>query len=726
MNRPHPSRSLSHPASRIRDELTNSCNTIRRLPTRCPEPAIAVSFLQFDFQLEPTGTADTMIGVQPMPSRFPRFVSIAIVLLFSLSTSFALQSVTSPSLDDLDEYSGDTLIVGHSYLDNQHNILIGRTIVYDPHGDAADGMVTQIFTWLSQDQNDRNVRINRVLLNETLAIESMDGGYGVSGGTRGGYATLAMCPSMATEAFAFPVFHDKRTSTDPWAVNAASELSILPGVFNDIVVPADEGIQMVQAKAAADGDSVLHIAAGRTGTDEPKDIFYIRLAHDPVTSNFTMTNPDGLPELVIPNTGTATNADIAVSPDGERVAISKPLGRYQLGIVDEDQSWDSDLVLFLNENRGLNWDFSLENAINVTQFQGPDLSLLPDTLAADVDTLRQEYENSLFFDEDNMLHAAFAVLPYYHLENLALRYAKIYYWNEIDQDFIQIADGMFWLNNTPPSLDGMVNHPSLYKDPETGYLWCLYQQFGEPGDTLETGEPRDAGANSGRLNADLYVTASPPGEYNGKLWFKGINVSNTRGTTGAIPSGECRSERDASLAINNNGDYLHVSFLLDLDAGNSNEDGEGDVTNNPIVYLRLSKQELIDRFNEQQLFIPNYPLHVDSTGFWQDPLNWEWRNLSAVDDETSSTLPVGYALEAVYPNPFNSTARIRFQLAGQTAVQLRVYDILGREVATLLHRTMQGGRHEIAFHADGFASGVYFVELSTPTGRSVQKVAVMR
>ena len=67
----------------------------------------------------------------------------------------------------------------------------------------------------------------------------------------------------------------------------------------------------------------------------------------------------------------------------------------------------------------------------------------------------------------------------------------------------------------------------------------------------------DAGAESGLLNADLYLTASPPGEFNGKLWYKGIDITNTKGTTGNIPAGECRHERDGNLALKRRGISAH-------------------------------------------------------------------------------------------------------------------------------------------------------------------------
>ncbi len=83
-----------------------------------------------------------------------------------------------------------------------------------------------------------------------------------------------------------------------------------------------------------------------------------------------------------------------------------------------------------------------------------------------------------------------------------------------------------------------------------------------------------------------------------------------------------------------------------------------------------------------------------------------------------SQLPQQFLLEQNYPNPFNPTTEIRFQISevgGQRSevshVSLRVYDLLGREVATLVNEEMKAGRYEINFNASNLASGVYFYTL---------------
>jgi hypothetical protein len=74
--------------------------------------------------------------------------------------------------------------------------------------------------------------------------------------------------------------------------------------------------------------------------------------------------------------------------------------------------------------------------------------------------------------------------------------------------------------------------------------------------------------------------------------------------------------------------------------------------------------------------------------------------------------PQSYKLYQNYPNPFNPTTTIQFDLMDQSVVTLKIYNILGQEVATLLdHATLEDGTQEVEFNASNFASGVYFYRL---------------
>jgi Secretion system C-terminal sorting domain len=93
-------------------------------------------------------------------------------------------------------------------------------------------------------------------------------------------------------------------------------------------------------------------------------------------------------------------------------------------------------------------------------------------------------------------------------------------------------------------------------------------------------------------------------------------------------------------------------------------------------------------------------------------------------------VPEEYALMQNYPNPFNPSTTIKYQLPKSGIVTLKVYDILGREVTTLVDGFKIEGRYEATFNASSLASGVYLYRLqvnarSTSSGQDYVTVKKM-
>ena len=91
-------------------------------------------------------------------------------------------------------------------------------------------------------------------------------------------------------------------------------------------------------------------------------------------------------------------------------------------------------------------------------------------------------------------------------------------------------------------------------------------------------------------------------------------------------------------------------------------------------------------------------------------------------DATSTT----YSLSNSFPNPFNPTTTISYQLPLQRHVLLKVHDILGREVATLVNEVKQPGTYTVQFNASGLASGVYFYRLNAGSFVDVKKFLLVK
>jgi hypothetical protein len=79
-----------------------------------------------------------------------------------------------------------------------------------------------------------------------------------------------------------------------------------------------------------------------------------------------------------------------------------------------------------------------------------------------------------------------------------------------------------------------------------------------------------------------------------------------------------------------------------------------------------------------------------------------------------------------YPNPFNGTTRIEFTLPSTQRVALRLYNVLGREVAVLMDEIRTAGRHEMTFDASGLPSGVYLCRLEAGGKAETRKIVLLK
>jgi hypothetical protein len=102
-------------------------------------------------------------------------------------------------------------------------------------------------------------------------------------------------------------------------------------------------------------------------------------------------------------------------------------------------------------------------------------------------------------------------------------------------------------------------------------------------------------------------------------------------------------------------------------------------------------------------------------------------NLEIYDEGPHDQLPTNYSLELInYPNPFNPSTTIRFSVESRHATSLRVYDITGRLVETLVDSKLQAGEYEVVWNASNQPSGVYLVRMTTPKSVHTQKVLLMK
>ena len=101
-----------------------------------------------------------------------------------------------------------------------------------------------------------------------------------------------------------------------------------------------------------------------------------------------------------------------------------------------------------------------------------------------------------------------------------------------------------------------------------------------------------------------------------------------------------------------------------------------------------------------------------------------------MDDATSMNdegkVVTNYSLYQNFPNPFNPTTRIQFQLPNREYVTVKVFDILGNEVAILVNGEMEIGSYEVEFDASNLPSGIYFYRLQAGEFINTKKMILMK
>jgi hypothetical protein len=108
-----------------------------------------------------------------------------------------------------------------------------------------------------------------------------------------------------------------------------------------------------------------------------------------------------------------------------------------------------------------------------------------------------------------------------------------------------------------------------------------------------------------------------------------------------------------------------------------------------------------------------------SSGFWYEaPL--------ATGLEEQELLPQEFRLEQNYPNPFNPATVISYQLPVSGNITLKIYDILGNEVATLVNEIKPAGSYKVEFNAKDFSSGVYFYRIQAGPFNQIKKMILLK
>jgi len=85
-----------------------------------------------------------------------------------------------------------------------------------------------------------------------------------------------------------------------------------------------------------------------------------------------------------------------------------------------------------------------------------------------------------------------------------------------------------------------------------------------------------------------------------------------------------------------------------------------------------------------------------------------------------------FSLSQNKPNPFNPSTTIEYTLAADTRAVVSVYNILGKQVRTLVNEDQKAGTYRVVFNADGLPSGLYFYKLETPQYSNMKRMVLAK
>jgi hypothetical protein len=173
--------------------------------------------------------------------------------------------------------------------------------------------------------------------------------------------------------------------------------------------------------------------------------------------------------------------------------------------------------------------------------------------------------------------------------------------------------------------------------------------------------------------------------------------------------------RDSSIALDSN-DFAHISYL--------------DNTNDDLKYACWNGTSWeITSVDTAGYVGSSTSITVDSDDYAHisyhemgDSLKYAWYGIPSGEDGEIPNTPTGFALRPAVPNPSDGSASIGFALPRACEVELILYDVKGRKVATLAEGKYQPGEYSVT--ASGLSSGVYIYELTAEEFRESKKMVV--
>lgn len=284
-------------------------------------------------------------------------------------------------------------------------------------------------------------------------------------------------------------------------------------------------------------------------------------------------------------------------------------------------------------------------------------------------------------------------------------------------------NGVSWKTYTPANsgLPGTNVSPKLVD--EKGNLWLASGQglVKYDGKAFITYKPTEAG-----LPGDaVYSVAIDNG---GNKWIGaigGLAVFNESGIVTSIFNFEVKNQEGYSAIkwganLEKNFLRFEIERSIDYAAWSSIRIIEDtDLSKRDFLY----EDSLVDAGMRKIVKYRIKIINIDSTYFYSNvkSILTEFSDLKETED-----LPSKFTLDQNYPNPFNPGTKIKYSIPVQTFVNLKVYDVLGRIVTTLLNEEKPAGNYEVEFNATALSNGIYFYRLQTDNYIETKKMILLK
>ena len=105
---------------------------------------------------------------------------------------------------------------------------------------------------------------------------------------------------------------------------------------------------------------------------------------------------------------------------------------------------------------------------------------------------------------------------------------------------------------------------------------------------------------------------------------------------------------------------------------------------------------------------------------------FEYSEIIAVETHRGVSLPKEFELQQNYPNPFNPSTSIEYSVPSSEYVSLKIYDIIGNEVATLVNEQKSAGNYEVKFNASSLTTGMYIYKINAGSFTKVRKMMLVK